>query len=61
MRIAHVDGIILLSGKNYLLISEDLSENSFLAVYTYCSTFNILDIILYNMYYVCANNIIYTL
>ena len=61
MCIAHVYGIMLLSGKNYLLVSENLSENSFLTVRTYCSTFYILDIILYNMYYVCANNIIYTL
>ena len=61
MCIAHVCGIMLLSGKNYLLVSENLSENSFLTVGTYCSTFNILDISLYNMYYVWANNIIYTL
>ena len=60
MRIVHVCGIVLLSGKHYLLLSENLSDNSFLSIHTYCSTFNILDIILYNIYYVCTNNIIYT-
>ena len=52
MRIAYVFGMMLLSGKNYLLVSENLSENSFLTVRTYCSTFNILDIyIYYNLLY----------